>query len=359
MYITLSVATSADGYMDDASQERLVLSTPQDWAEVYALRAEADAILVGGGTLRSDDPSLGLKSQSLVDERIARGECGEPMRVVVSGRGEISSDMKLFHRGSGRVVIFSNIERRLPDGVEVVVAPLIDIPLIVTELEKRGVHRLFVEGGAQILELFLNSGVVDRLRVACNPNIVVGDPSAPYFSLDRWRDKFAELSVRELDGMQITILHRDYQQDAVQDRKLMRRALDCSLNSPAKESCYRVGAVVKCANGAIFDGYTLETSPTHHAEQAAIHKALLSGADLAGATIYSSMEPCSTRSSEPESCSQLIIRYGMSRALFALYEPSHFVECHGAENMRRAGVAVDVMAEFADEVLAINSHILF
>ncbi len=360
MYVMLSVATSADGYMDDLSADRLVLSTAGDWAEVYRLRADSDAILIGANTLRADNPSLGLKSQSLIDERIERGMSGEPMRVIIAGKGDISPELKLFHKGLGRVIVFSCVEHSLPDGVEVVVADRIDIPFIITELEKRGVRRLFVEGGAQILELFLSSGMVDQLRVATNQMINVGESVAPYFSLDRWRELFSQIESRDVDGMDVLTLSRLQNScDEAEDRQLMRRALDCSLRSPHRDSCYRVGAVLKCVDGQIFDGYTLETSPTHHAEQAAIHKALLAGASLGGATIYSSMEPCSQRSSEPESCSALIMRYGLFRSVFALYEPSHFVECHGAENMRRAGIRVDVMEEFAAEVLAINSHVLF
>ncbi len=359
MYITLSLATSADGYIDDMSPNRLVLSTPQDWQLVYAMRAAADAILIGANTLRLDDPSLTLKSQSFVDERVLGGMSAEPMRVVVCGRGDISSQAKLFRRGEGRVVVFSTIERELPEAVEVVVAPSLDPYFIVTELEKRGVDRLFVEGGASVLTQFLDSGMVDMLRVASNPTIVVDDLSAPSFDLDRWRALFGRESREELeDGMVVTTLDAAYNDDREQDRELMRRAVECSRQSPCRDSCYRIGAVVRTLSGDLFDGYTLETSPTHHAEQAAIHKAMAAGADLAGATMYSTMEPCSTRSSEPKSCSELISIYGFSRAVFSLYEPSHFVECHGAENMRRAGIRVDLMAEFADEVRQINSHIL-
>ncbi len=342
MYITLSVATSADHYIDDNTSERLVLSTPEDWAEVYRLRALHDAILVGGETLRRDNPSLGIKSDGV-----------EPMRVVVSGRGAISPDQKIFHKGQGRVVIFSNVERPELEGLaEVIVAERIDPALIVTELEKRGVGRLFIEGGAKILQLFLESGLVNELRLAVNPNIVVDDSAAPRFC---YRGEASR--VDDFGGMQVSIYL--FGGGALsEDIVLMQRALEVSLLSPPKDSCYRVGSVVRTLSGEIYDGYTLETSPTHHAEQAAITKALKAGADLRGATIYASMEPCSVRSSEPESCSALIMRLGISRVCFGIYEPSHFVECHGAENLRRAGVEVVWMGEFADRVREINSHVL-
>ena len=74
-----------------------------------------------------------------------------------------------------------------------------------------------------------------------------------------------------------------------------RRGRKCT---PSATS-YCVGAVVAPADGAgSFTGHTHETSPTHHAEQEAIRKALDAGAELRGAAIYSSMEPCSQRKSE-------------------------------------------------------------
>ena len=115
--------------------------------------------------------------------------------------------------------------------------------------------------------------------------------------------------------------------------------------------------VVATPDGRIFRGYTHETSATHHAEQEAIAKALAAGAPLRGATVYTSMEPCSQRASEPESCTELILRHGIARVFFALYEPDRFVECRGAQLLREAGVKVRCCPELADEVRAVNAHL--
>lgn len=358
MKIILSVATSADHYIDDMTTERLRLSTPSDWAEVYRLRAECDAILIGGETLRRDNPTLGLKSSELIQSRVACGQEAEPVRVIVSGRGEISSSLNIFHRGAGRVIIFSNIERpELHDLAEVIVSDVVDPAFIITELEKRSISSLFVEGGAKILDLFLSSNMVNELRVALNPTIVVGDTSAPCFITPSWVEG-CECVEQDLDGMQIKTYKIKASGERSHHLKKMKRVVEVSKLSPLKQSCYRVGALIETVNGEVFEGYTLETSPTHHAEQAAMHKAILAGADLTGAVIYASMEPCSTRSSEPKSCSELILEHKFSKVVFALYEPSHFVECHGVENLRRAGVDVLHLAEFADAVIEINRHVL-
>lgn len=348
MYITLSVATSADLYIDDMTPTRLVLSSEEDWAQVYRLRASHDAILVGGETLRRDNPSLG-----------AKGEGQDPVRVVISGEGEISLSAKIFHRAGGGVIIFSKRARPELEGLaEVVVLDAIDVAGVVTQLEKRGISSLLVEGGAKTLELFLASGEVDKLRVATNRSVVVGDHTAPRFDPSGWVEGVVP-HTEMLGGVEVSTYHFESGRRVTpQDRELMRRAIEVSRFSPPKESCYRVGAVVETLSGEVFEGYTLETAPTHHAEQAAIYKALDAGADLRGATIYASMEPCSIRSSEPESCSDLIMRYGFRRVLFAIYEPSHFVECRGAENLRRSGVEVVYFEEFSQQVREVNAHIL-
>ena len=93
------------------------------------------------------------------------------------------------------------------------------------------------------------------------------------------------------------------------------------------------------------------------AEMFSIAKALAAGAELRGAAMYSSMEPCSRRASEPESCTQLIIRHGFARAAFALYEPDCFVCCRGALTLREAGVDVRAYPALANGVWEANAHL--
>ena len=115
--------------------------------------------------------------------------------------------------------------------------------------------------------------------------------------------------------------------------------------------------MIRTCDGRRFTGYTHETSATHHAEQEAIAKALAAGAELRGAAIWSSMEPCSQRASEPESCTQLILRHGFARVAFALYEPDRFVCCRGALMLREAGLDVRCYPELGEEVRAVNAHL--
>ncbi|MFI3277917.1 MAG: dihydrofolate reductase family protein [Rikenellaceae bacterium] len=358
MNITISVAISADNFMDDNSPQRLILSNQEDWAEVYRLRADSDAILIGAQTLRSDNPSLGVKSEELREARTRRGSSREPVRVVLSGKGVISADLKLFNKGEGQIIIFSNIARpELEHLCEVVVKDSYDIFYVITELEKRGIKNLFVEGGVNVLNQLFATRLYDRVRVARNTTVMVKDSTAPHLKLPT---DITSLPVEKqtLAEVEVSTYFAHKQDNSTVDKLYMSRAVEASRNSPPAATCYRVGAVVVTSKGEIFEGYTHEGSPTHHAEQIAIFKAQKNGAELKGSTIYSTIEPCSKRTSEPKSCSQLIMELGFSRVVFALYEPSCFVCCEGASNLRRAGVEVKQMAEFEAPVRKINAHVI-
>ncbi len=355
MSVTLSVARSADGYIDDCSPERLILSSPEDWAEVYELRAAADAIVIGGETLRRDNPRLRIKCEEQRTARIAQGRNPELCRVIISGKGYIDPKMRIFE-GGGDVIIFSNVARpELSNLAEVILCEDISSHFVVTQLEKRGLCNILVEGGAQIISMFLREGSVDALRLATNPTIVVGDSAAPRF--DESLIAGAGLSQQyNLGGVDVSLYTLSRALSPL-DYTMLERAVELSRNCTPSPSSYCVGAVVVTLAGERFEGYTHETSPTHHAEQEAVNKALAAGAELRGATIYSSIEPCSTRASEPESCSQIIIRHNFRRAIFALYEPSCFVCCNGALNMRKAGVEVHFVTTQSESVREVNSHL--
>jgi len=352
-----SIALSADGYADDRTPDRLILSTAADWREVMGLRAWADAVLVGAETVRRDNPSLTVRDAALRAARIAAGRSADPAKVVASRSLRLDPASNFFTAGRGRRIVFTDSDAPAPfaAAADVVRCPDLSAARIVTELERRGIERLLVEGGPRTLAMFLDERLVDTLRVAVNPAVRVADPAAPRF--DRRRiPADAPHECRRLEGMEVTTytLHPDRTQE---DLHYLRRAVALSRRAAPCATAYRVGAVVVTRTGEEFDGYTHETSPTHHAEQEAFAKALAAGADLRGAAIYTSMEPCSARSSEPVSCSELILRYGLSRTVFALYEPACFVCCQGAMRLREGGVEVRVYPQLGGEVLAINGHL--
>ena len=99
-YTVLSCAISTDGCLDDTSGDRLILSGPEDLDEVDALRAGCDAIGVGAGTVRADNPRLLVRSPSRRAAREAAGRPPHPLRVVFSSRGALDPAARGLARGA-------------------------------------------------------------------------------------------------------------------------------------------------------------------------------------------------------------------------------------------------------------------
>lgn len=185
-FVVLSCAMSIDGYIDDASDARLLLSGEADFDRVDELRAASDAILVGAGTIRADNPRLLLRSQARRDARIARGASADPLRVVLTTSGALDPAARIFAAGGARVVYaaspaVSRLRQRLGELAEVVDGgdPL-DLGAVLSDLAGRGVERLMVEGGGSVHTSFLTAGLADELQLAIAP-FFVGDPAAPRF----------------------------------------------------------------------------------------------------------------------------------------------------------------------------------
>ncbi|GAB3939849.1 deaminase [Micromonospora vulcania] len=147
---------------------------------------------------------------------------------------------------------------------------------------------------------------------------------------------------------------------AAQDRRLLSAAIELSRRSPRGPDRYAVGAIVVDPVGIVLaTGYTGENDPRHHAEEAALAKlADRRGTVLDSATLYSSLEPCTTRASRPKTCTELILDAGIRRVVFALREPLHFADCHGTELLRQGNVDVLEIDELGRFVGEINAHIL-
>ncbi|MGH8905670.1 MAG: deaminase [Egibacteraceae bacterium] len=140
------------------------------------------------------------------------------------------------------------------------------------------------------------------------------------------------------------------------DQYWLREAVELSRGCPPSATAFSVGAIILSAGGEVLaTGYSREGDPRDHAEEAALAK--IAGIRLAGATIYSSLEPCSARASRPRSCTDLILAAGIARVVFAWREPAIFVDCAGAETLREAGVEVVEIADLADLVREVNAHL--
>jgi riboflavin-specific deaminase-like protein len=180
---------SLDGYTDDASARPLRLSGDADLDRVDDIRAGCDAILVGAGTVRADNPVLLLRSQARRDLRIARGLRPDPVRVVISRSGDVNPAARIFTTGADRIVYVSSAAAagardKLGSAADVVDAgnPM-RLDGVLADLAARGIARLLVEGGARVHTQLLAAGLADELQLAVAP-FFVGESAAPRFVSD-------------------------------------------------------------------------------------------------------------------------------------------------------------------------------
>uniref|UniRef100_E6PE99 5-amino-6-(5-phosphoribosylamino)uracil reductase n=1 Tax=mine drainage metagenome TaxID=410659 RepID=E6PE99_9ZZZZ len=143
------------------------------------------------------------------------------------------------------------------------------------------------------------------------------------------------------------------------DRAWIREAVELSRSAPRSTRAFSVGCAIVTPDGrCVATGYSRENDDLAHAEEVAIEKAESVGVDLRSCTLYSSLEPCGARLSPRRSCVTRILEVGIPRVVYAFAEPALFVEAHGERLLRAGGVDVRAYPEFAEEVVAINGHLL-
>lgn len=333
MKIILSCAMSADGYLDDSSPQRLILSSPEDLAEIEKLRASCDAILVGAETVRKDNPSLCTREDALRRRRMKKGLPPDPVKVVLTSASDLDPAARFFSDGNGKKLVYYTKEKNEQLAAHVTLVPINSLIGLIVDLESHGVRRILVEGGARTLTQFLEAGLFDEARVTVAP-IRLGSKGAAHLPLQDFKDRL-KLRKTERHGETDVFWYNPA------DKALLARATELAFLCPPTDMAYCVGALIASKDGAVLStGYSREWEGNWHAEEIAIEKARRAGTDLTGAAIYSSMEPCHPRLSGKKSCTDHIADSGIVRVIFCLKEPLHFVQCRGEEHLRAAGLEV-------------------
>lgn len=134
----------------------------------------------------------------------------------------------------------------------------------------------------------------------------------------------------------------------------MRLAIAEAHKSQPSASAYCVGCVVVSSGRVISAGFSREQPGNTHAEQVALAKL---GFQAQNATLYTTMEPCSERTSGNVPCVASCLRAGVARVVVGVAEPKNFVDCQGTQQLRDAGVVVDLLQGLEQECLAPNAHL--
>jgi 2,5-diamino-6-(ribosylamino)-4(3H)-pyrimidinone 5'-phosphate reductase len=186
MEVVVNAAQSVDGKLSTRRREQVRISGPDDFDRVDRVRAAADAVMVGVGTVLADDPHLTLAEADRRTQRLRSGRPGNPARVVADSRGRTPLDARVLDDAATTYLLVSEAapeERRAAlreTGAELVVAgrERVDLAGALSTLADRGVGRLMVEGGGEVVFSLFEAGLVDELSVYVG-SVVVGGRDAP------------------------------------------------------------------------------------------------------------------------------------------------------------------------------------
>jgi 2,5-diamino-6-(ribosylamino)-4(3H)-pyrimidinone 5'-phosphate reductase len=184
-FVYVNMAMTADGKITSAAREYPRFTSERDRSHMDRLRAEADALLMGAGTVRADDPLWHVRSAEMRAHRRALGKGAGPLRVLVTGSGRIDPSSRFFDADGGddpgRVIATTE---EAPDAafaprvgrVEVwrLGRAAVDVAVLVERLGDRGARRLLVEGGAELNWALLRADLVDELHVTLAPALLGG-----------------------------------------------------------------------------------------------------------------------------------------------------------------------------------------
>ncbi len=160
-YIILKWAQSADGYIDTPgeggnSQKPVWITGVPERVLVHRWRASEQAILAGAGTVRSDDPRLNVRYWTGKD----------PLRIILSGSGSISKHSSMFKTNGTTIVFTNNIDADLPNVEKVKLNSNPNPAFQITEfLYSKGIQSLIIEGGTEVINIFVTAGLWDEARI--------------------------------------------------------------------------------------------------------------------------------------------------------------------------------------------------
>jgi 2,5-diamino-6-(ribosylamino)-4(3H)-pyrimidinone 5'-phosphate reductase len=207
---------SADGKLSSRRREQIAISGPEDFERVDALRAESDAVMVGVGTVLADDPHLTLDDEERIRDRAGRGESPHPARVVADSRARTPPDARIVddsattHLLASEAAPSERIEALSERGVEVVVAGAerVDLAEALSALEDRGIDRLMVEGGGELIFSLFEAGLVDELSTFVGPTVIGGREAPTLADGEGFVEEFFELDLTSVDRMDRGVLLR-------------------------------------------------------------------------------------------------------------------------------------------------------
>ena len=182
----LNVAVSLDGKVASVARELPSFPSAEDRRVMDQIRARSDAILVGGGTLRAADFPLRIRSRALQVRRLASGRPEQPLNVLLSASLRVPLTGRFFSaRDVKRLVVTSSaapkrLRERIRGSAEVLAwkGRWVNLRRLMSELHRRGVRQLLLEGGGATNFEFFRQGLVDEIYMTLCP-LIIGGAGSP------------------------------------------------------------------------------------------------------------------------------------------------------------------------------------
>ena len=180
-------ALTADGKVSTRNFTPTRFTSGADKRRLQEIRCLGDALLAGARTISTDQMSMGISAGDLRERRRAIGLPAEPLRVIVSNRGEIDPHWKVFQTVGSQVIAFST--QRMPQNLRASIARLadlwifnsakVDLAAMLRILRSHyRVRTVVCEGGPRLFRALLEIGAVDELRLTWTP-LIFGGAEAP------------------------------------------------------------------------------------------------------------------------------------------------------------------------------------
>jgi riboflavin-specific deaminase-like protein len=185
-FIVATFAMTADGKVTTRTLAPVDFTSREDKLHLFRQRALADAVLIGHTSLKRDNVRLGLPAE-LQKARTKRGQSRCPLRVIISNKGRIDQQLKIFQSDISPIIIFST--KRMPPKYRKALqskailylsdAEHVDLPMMLATLRKKyKVRRLACEGGPTLFRALLERGLIDQLNLTLAP-YMFGGAKAP------------------------------------------------------------------------------------------------------------------------------------------------------------------------------------
>ena len=173
-YVIINCAMSADGKIALPTRRQMRISSDEDIKRMYHLRNDSDAVIVGIGTVLSDDPKLTVKKKYVKNPK-------QPLRVVLDSNCRTPENSLVLNDTAKTLIITKNgnekqynLDHVLTIGCNIDKNGFIDLKCMLDVLYKKGIRRVLVEGGGTVIWNFLRQKLVDDFFIYIGPYVIGG-----------------------------------------------------------------------------------------------------------------------------------------------------------------------------------------